>query len=325
MESNPFSTIQFELQGEGKIAILSLNRPKVYNALNMDLMNELTEVFRALAGVHCSRIDPQAASQVRVLVIRSTTPKAFCAGADLTDQRLLGWPAGYEKETLPSSPGEAISVWMQRGWNVMTEALYHCPVPTIALVEGICAGGGLGLALACDLVVAVDNSTVFRCAFAPELGLIPDLGTTWSLPRRIGYTRALRMSMTGENINAQTASEWGLCSHLFSANSQLQQTLELASTLASSPTHALIAVRYAIERGASGGVAAGRSPTEKVFSPEFSQHLDFERHFQSVLADRPYFVQSLAYFANRKKGGKGQQRDIPDRDPDALTALQAKL
>ena len=124
--------------------------------------------------------------------------RGFCAGADLA--RAAEGPADPDLEDGLDS-GDL--------FNGAVDALMSCPVPTIARVNGAAAGGGLGLALACDLTIAAE-SAIFVATFGPNLGIVPDLGSTWSIPMRVGRARALGMTLLGDRISASQAEAWGL-------------------------------------------------------------------------------------------------------------------
>ena len=135
---------------------------------------------------------------VRVAVITGSG-RGFCSGADLNNA------ADQSEDSDPEDPTESMGDF----FNPALAALHNCPVPTVARVNGVAAGGGLGLALACDITIAAE-SAFFVATFGPRLGIVPDLGSTWSLPRRAGRSRALGMAMLGDRITAVQAADWGL-------------------------------------------------------------------------------------------------------------------
>jgi 2-(1,2-epoxy-1,2-dihydrophenyl)acetyl-CoA isomerase len=168
------TTVQYEVS-DG-VATVTLNRPESLNAMNVALLDGLVESLR--------RIEDDDA--VRVAVVTGAG-RGFCSGADLSQQ----WDAP------PAQANEAVRI------------LGRLPVPTVARVQGVAAGGGFGLALACDITIAA-KSAFFVSTFGPRLGIVPDLGATWNLPRRIGRARALGATMLGGRVTAQQAAEWGL-------------------------------------------------------------------------------------------------------------------
>ena len=156
---------------------------------------------------------------------------------------------------------------MDKHFNPTLRAIKHCAVPTIARVNGPAAGGGLGLALACDIVVAAE-SAFFVATFGPRLGIVPDLGSTWSLPQKIGAARARAMAMLGERISAAQAAEWGLI-YCSIADDQLDAEIaRVASVLRSTSREAMQRIRSSVDS------ASTRS---------FDDQLELERDHQAVL------------------------------------------
>ena len=167
---------------EDGVAWLTLNRPDRLNAMTNALMQGICDGLK--------QVDED--QTVRVVVITGAG-RGFCAGADL-------------QQVVDPDPSSDDNVGQTAGathdpFNSALAALKNCPVPTIAKVNGAAAGGGLGLALACDITIAAE-SAFFVATFGPNLGIVPDMGTTWSLPRRIGRARALGMSLTGKRLSA---------------------------------------------------------------------------------------------------------------------------
>ena len=175
---------------ENSVAWLRLNRPEHMNAMTNGLMQGIS------AGVANVREDPS----IRALVITGEG-RGFCAGADLNQVADGSSPAESA-----GKPAEETSVDY---FNTALADLKNCPVPTIAKVNGPAAGGGLGLALSCDITIA-GHSAFFVATFGPNLGIVPDMGTTWNLPRRVGRARSLSMALLGERVSAAQAEEWGL-------------------------------------------------------------------------------------------------------------------
>lgn len=184
MGDTPQGTVQTVIE-EG-VATITLNRPESLNSMNETLMAELTAALGSVSEDESARV-----------VVLTGAGRAFCSGADLSVVgQLEGDPARVEQV-------------MDGVFHPALRALVACPVPTVARVNGVAAGGGLGLALGCDIAIAA-SSAYFVATFGPRLGIVPDLGTTWSLPRRIGRARALGMSMLGERVDARRAEAWGL-------------------------------------------------------------------------------------------------------------------
>jgi enoyl-CoA hydratase len=183
--------VKFEIKGP--IARIVLDRPEKLHALDSEMLCALEDAIRGADESH----------QVRVIVIESTGQKAFCVGADI-----LAWTA--------CSPLEMWSEWVRRGHRIF-EQLESARQPVICAIQGFAFGGGLELALGCDLRIAADSA---RFAM-PEvkLGTVPGWGGTGRLPKLIGSARAKQMIFTGEQINADTAERWGLVNEVVPAGS----------------------------------------------------------------------------------------------------------
>lgn len=163
------------------IAVLTMNRPDVMNALNTQMRAELLHAFKAVSNT------------ARVVVLTGAGP-AFCSGQDLGDRANV---ANLDLERT-----------LRDEYVPLLEAIFDCPVPTIAAVNGAAAGAGANLALAADVVIATE-SAVFLQAFT-RIGLIPDAGGTYWLPRQVGFAKAMGAALFAEPISAQQASDWGM-------------------------------------------------------------------------------------------------------------------
>ncbi|HEY0324899.1 MAG TPA: 2-(1,2-epoxy-1,2-dihydrophenyl)acetyl-CoA isomerase PaaG [Allosphingosinicella sp.] len=175
-----YETIDFKL--DGGVARLTLNRPDRLNSFTVQMHGEVADALSKLEGARC-------------LVITGAG-RGFCAGQDLNDRAV--------------APGEAVDLGdsVERFYNPLIRKLTSLPMPVIARVNGVAAGAGANIALACDIVIAA-KSAKFIQSFA-AIGLIPDSGGTWVLPRLVGQARALGLALTGEPLPAEKAAEWGL-------------------------------------------------------------------------------------------------------------------
>ena len=162
-------------------------------------------------------------------VLLGAAGRAFCAGADIVDGGLLN--------DATVSPGLNVGNRMRSHFNPMIRAWYHLPIPVVVAVNGVAAGAGASLALAGDIVLA-GRSATFMQLFAPKLGLIPDLGSTYYLPRTIGTARAKGLAMLGEALNADDARAWGLIWGVTEDADLQAQASKLAARLAAGPTQA---------------------------------------------------------------------------------------
>ncbi len=207
----------------GAIARLALNRPERLNACTRAMLQALSDALADIAGD----------DGVRAIIITGMG-RAFCAGQD------LGEPGSVED-------GAAIRDVMERHYNPVVRQIRALDRPVLAAVNGIAAGAGCGLALACDLVIASEAAS-----FAPifvKIGLIPDCGLTYFLPRLAGHARALGLSMLGETIDAKTAADWGLIWKAVPEAEFQGATDEMAERLAQLPSIAIGLLKQAIGAG----------------------------------------------------------------------------
>jgi 2-(1,2-epoxy-1,2-dihydrophenyl)acetyl-CoA isomerase len=208
-----FEHIRLEQTPAG-VAMVTLARPQSLNALSGAMVDEL---HAAVESVEYSK--------ARCLLI-TAEGRGFSSGADLAGSG-----------GLPADAGEAL----EKHFNPLIEALFSCPVPVVAAVNGPAAGAGCSLALAADIVIAA-RSAYFLQAFV-NIGLIPDAGATWLLPRLAGRARAMEMMMLGERVMAEEALQWGLISRVVEDDALQSEAMLLATTLAAGPTVALGLIR----------------------------------------------------------------------------------
>lgn len=201
------------------IAILTLNRPDRLNALSMALLEEMQQ-----AVVQISEPD----SGVRCLLMTGAG-RGFSSGADLADR------------DVSDDPMPDLSKRLRQGYNPLIKALVDLPVPMVAAVNGPAAGAGMSLALCADFILAA-RSAYFLQAFV-NIGLAPDAGSTYFLPRLIGPARAARLAMLGEKLPASTAEDWGLIHKVVDDSDLMAEAMTLAKKLAEGPTRALSKIR----------------------------------------------------------------------------------
>jgi 2-(1,2-epoxy-1,2-dihydrophenyl)acetyl-CoA isomerase len=233
-----YSTILYDL-ADG-VATLTFNRPEVRNAFN-DVMAEETQ-----AALKSAERD----ENVRCLVITGAG-QGFCAGQDLVVVRERGDVSFREH--------------LQRTYNPIVAKLRSIEKPVIAAINGAAAGAGWGIALACDIRYASDTAK-FRLAFS-GIGLAPDSGTSFFLPRLIGLGRALELAYTNEVLDANSALALGLVNKLFTADQLMPATLELARQLAQAPTRGLGLTKRAMNYALDASLA---------------EVLDYEAHVQEI-------------------------------------------
>jgi len=208
------------------VALLTLNRPTLLNSFS-PAMHEA--IWQALDQAEA---DPS----VRAVVITGAG-RGFCAGADLGGIRFTSKEEFMQK----SDPGPVI----ERYFNTTARRLQSLKLPTLAAVNGVAAGAGMSLVMSCDVAIASPQASFIQ-AFS-KIGLIPDAGSTWLLPRRVGLARAMVLAMTGDKLSAAKALEWGL---LWDVQEDfLGATLAMAHRMAAMPTQALVATRQLLRDG----------------------------------------------------------------------------
>jgi 2-(1,2-epoxy-1,2-dihydrophenyl)acetyl-CoA isomerase len=211
-----YATIDFKL--EGGIARLTLNRPDRLNSFTVQMHEEVADALSHLEGA-------------RTLVLTGAG-RGFCAGQDLNDRAV--------------APGERVDLGdsVERFYNPLIRRLASLPMPVIARVNGVAAGAGANIALACDIVVAA-KSARFIQSFA-AIGLVPDSGGTWVLPRLVGQARALGLALTGEPLPAEKAAEWGLIWKAVDDEQLDAEVDALAAKFAAGPPRGLAAIKRMI-------------------------------------------------------------------------------
>jgi len=250
------------------VATITLNRPEQLNAMTLDLMNGITAALE--------KVD--ADESVRVVVLTGAG-RGFCAGADLNQvaEGTTGDSGGASEEEHP--------------YNRTLRKLNECPVPTIARINGPAAGGGFGLALACDIGIAAE-SAFFVATFGPRLGIVPDMGATWSIPRKVGRSRALGITLLGERVSAAQAEEWGL---IWSAvdDDALDSEVERVAGI--------------LKNSSPGTVTRIRESIDAAVHNSFEAQLTLEMDHQAVLIPRNMREGAKAFIEKRDPAFSGQR------------------
>jgi 2-(1,2-epoxy-1,2-dihydrophenyl)acetyl-CoA isomerase len=253
-----YETILLEIADHA--ARLTLNRPDRLNSFTAQMHDE---VSRALEKV--------STSDARVLVLTGAG-RGFCAGQDLADRAVS-----------PGADGVDLGESLEKRYNPLIGRLTSLEMPVVCAVNGVAAGAGANIALACDIVVAA-KSAKFIQSFA-NIGLIPDSGGTWTLPRLAGQARALGLALTGEPLTAERAEAWGLIWKCIDDDKLMEEANALAARFAAAPTLGLAATKKLIrESGAR----------------TLHDQLDVERDAQRALGRTADYKEGVAAFMEKR-------------------------
>jgi 2-(1,2-epoxy-1,2-dihydrophenyl)acetyl-CoA isomerase len=243
---------------DGALAVLTLNRPDKLNSFTAQMQVELRDALDKIEN-----------AGTRALVLTGAG-RGFCAGQDLSDHDL----------TLNID----LRKRLEQDFNPLVTRIKSLPFPVICAVNGVAAGAGANLALACDIVIAA-RSASFIQAFA-KIGLIPDAGGTWSLTRMVGPARAAGLSMLAEPLSAKKAKKWGLIWDTVSDDKLYEHVLGIASHLATQPTSAFAAMKTAIAAAANNS---------------FTGQLALEAELQGSVGNSADFKEGVNAFLNKRK------------------------
>jgi 2-(1,2-epoxy-1,2-dihydrophenyl)acetyl-CoA isomerase len=256
-----YETIQLEMRGS--VCVLTLNRPERLNALNVQVGND----FKAAIS--------EALDRGARAVVLTGAGRAFCAGGDLREMQEIAKKDGR------------VAAFFDEPLRVLNEAILlirKTPVPFIAAVNGVASGGGCNLALACDLVVAAESAK-FNQAFI-KIGLTPDCGATFILPRLVGWKRATELLFSGELISAQAAAEMGMINSVSPDDELMNKAMGMAEKLAQAPTAAIAQIKMLLEASAVNDYG-GQLDLERKTQIESGKTKDFVEGVSAFLEKRP--------------------------------------
>ena len=256
MEAFILSTVE---QG---VMTITLNRPDRLNSFNDVMHQQLAECL-----TQAERDD-----SVRCLLITGAG-RGFCAGQDLNDRNVD-----------PSGPAPDLGLSVERFYNPLVRRLAALPKPVIAAVNGVAAGAGATLALGCDLVLAA-RSASFVMAFS-KLGLVPDCGGSWFLPRIAGRARAMGLALLGEKLSAGQAAQWGMIWQLVEDAELADTSRQLARHLAAQPTFGLGLIKQALLASETNGLDA-QLDLERDYQRLAGRSADYREGVSAFLAKRP--------------------------------------
>ena len=242
------------------VGYLTFNRPKALNSFNVDMHREVAEVLNLWTK------NPD----VRCVVI-SGEGRGFCAGQDLGD-RVVD----------PNAEAPDLGYSIETYYNPLIKTIVNMPKPVICAVNGVAAGAGANIALACDLVIAAKSAN-FVQAFC-RLGLVPDSAGTWFLPRAVGHARAMGLALLGDKLPAETAKEWGMIWDVVEDAELKTKVTELAERLAKQPTFGLSLIKKAIHQSSNN---------------TFDEQMLLERDLQRIAGRSEDYREGVQAFMNK--------------------------
>src|ERR1043166_4728657 len=249
------------LTAHGSVAVLTMNHPEVMNAVSVKMVQGLCDALDEIG---------KPESGARALIITGEG-RGFCSGANLSE-------VPDERKSLPG-PGSALD----SAYHPFLRRLRDVNIPVVTAVNGAAAGIGMSIALMGDIILAA-RSAYFLQAFA-RIGLVPDGGSTWLLPRLIGLARAKELSLLADKLPAQTALEWGLINRVYEDDALMDEALAIAGRLANGPTAASAAVR----------MLYWESPHNS-----YDEQLDRERQAQEEAARTEDFGEAIRAFREKR-------------------------
>ena len=239
---------------------ITLNRPEKLNCLNKSMHLALRAALQ------------QAHDQAARAVLITGAGRGFCAGQDLGDRRpgTSDWPPDLQQT-------------LNDYFNPNIKLITSLPAPVICAVNGVAAGDGMSIAFACDMVLAADSASFIQ-SFS-KIGLVPDAGSSWILPRRVGMARAMGLALTATPLSAADAEAWGLIWKRYEDDALLQAARAMAEQLASGPTAAFASTKMLMQRAATA---------------EFETQLDHEACAQKLCATSPDYTEGVQAFLDKR-------------------------
>lgn len=255
-----FTTIEFVI--EDALARLTLNRPDKLNCFNAQMHEEVREAMKTV----------QRDDSIRCLLI-SGNGRGFCAGQDLSDRNVA-----------PDAESPDLGESLEQKYNPLIRSLVKLEKPVICAVNGVAAGAGANIALACDIVIAAESAKFIQ-SFC-NIGLVPDSGGTWTLPRLVGRARALGMALLGERISARQAEDWGLIWKCVADEELASTAQQMARHLATQPTRGLGLIKRAMLTSSDNSL---------------DDQLDLERDLQRLAGRSEDYREGVSAFMNKRE------------------------
>ena len=253
------------------VAVLTLNRPETLNSFNDRMHGEVRAFLQTV----------RSDGSIRCLVITGAG-RGFCAGQDLGDRAVAG-------------EGEApdLGASVERNYNPLIKSIMTLEMPVVCAVNGVAAGAGANIALACDIVVAAKSASFIQ-SFA-RIGLIPDSGGTWFLPRLVGEARARGLALIAQELPAEKAANWGLIWQCVNDNALIYEARRICEHFAAAPTQGLALIKRALNASVTNTLEA---------------QLDLERDLQREASLTPDYAEGVRAFMEKRKaiftGRKGK-------------------
>ncbi len=242
------------------IYTITLNRPEVYNAFNEQLTTDLIDAFKTAAKDDTVRV-----------VVLTGAGKAFCSGQDLKDA-----PSGNGKRSLRDS--------LERRYNPLIRSMRKLPKPIIGMINGVAAGAGCSLALACDYRIMAENAKLIEVFV--RIGLVPDSGSSWFLVRNVGVARAFELAATGDDVTAARALSLGLTNQVVPIADLEAETIKVATAFATGPTKAYGYIKQMLD---------------KASAMSLDEALDYEVYMQEAAGRTEDYTNAVQAFKDKKK------------------------
>ncbi len=244
------------------VATITLNRPDKLNSFTVQMHGELADAIKAV----------KKDVSVRCLLLTGAG-RGFCAGQDLGDRAVAS------SDTAPNL-GESL----EKRYNPLVRALQALEMPVICAVNGVAAGAGANLAFACDIVIAAKSASFIQ-AFC-KIGLVPDSGGTWTLPRLVGQARATALMMLGDKVPAEQAEAWGMIYKTVEDDALMAEANAMAAHLATQPTKGLALIKRALR---------------DTWTNTLDDQLDLERDLQTLAGETEDYQEGVAAFMEKRK------------------------
>jgi len=254
-----FKTIEFNV--DSGVATLTLNRPDRLNSFNVEMHEEVRTAMKQV----------QEDASIRCLLL-TANGRGFCAGQDLSDRAVSA-------DSGPPDLGESV----EKYYNPLIESIMGLPKPVICAVNGVAAGAGASIALACDIVLAA-RSASFVQVFC-KIGLVPDSGGTWNLPRAVGLVRAKGLALLGDKLLAEQAEAWGMIWRCVDDDDLQREARRLAAHFATQPTRGLGMIKKLL-RESSGNTLTEQLDLEKVTQRDLGYSHDYREGVAAFMEKR---------------------------------------